>query len=84
MRKVSVAQAKAHFSDLVSQARRGKKIVILRHGKPAAAVVPISSLEDPGVAREVMSDRAARAFFESFTDGDPTFDAVGDLLASRR
>jgi hypothetical protein len=35
MRKTSLADAKAHLSELVDEAEhRGKRIVILRHGKP--------------------------------------------------
>jgi prevent-host-death family protein len=45
MKRVSVAHAKAHFSELIAEARRGKRIVILRHGKPAAAVVPANEVE---------------------------------------
>jgi prevent-host-death family protein len=88
MRKVSVAEAKAHFSDLVAEARRGKKILILRHGKPAAAVVPVSMLQPE--EREVsplprMSREEALAWVERIAgDGDPTFDAAADLLAGRR
>ena len=39
---MSLAQAKAHISELVDQAEhRGKRTLILRHGKPAAAIVPV-------------------------------------------
>jgi prevent-host-death family protein len=42
MRKASVANAKAHFSELVDLAEhKGQRILILRHGKPAAAIVPV-------------------------------------------
>ena len=41
MSRRSFADVKAHLSEVVDQAEhRGKKIVILRHGKPAAAIVP--------------------------------------------
>jgi prevent-host-death family protein len=36
VKRMSVAEARAHFSELVADARRGKKTVILHHGKPAA------------------------------------------------
>jgi prevent-host-death family protein len=40
--KTSLAEAKAHLSELVDQPEHKKKrIVILRHGKPAAAIVPV-------------------------------------------
>ena len=83
MRKMSIAEAKAHFSQVVEDARRGKKIVILRHGKPAAAVVPLSALE-PVPKPRPMTEEEALAFFESIPQGDPTFDAVADLKAGRR
>lgn len=84
MRRMSVAEAKAHFSELVAEARRGRKTVILRHGRPAAAVVPATAVEPPrrpvALARE-----QALAIFESFAHlGDPAVDAVADLKAGRR
>ena len=84
MKRVSVAHAKAHFSELVAEARRGKRIVILRHGKPAAAVVPATEVE-PSVPPPRMSRKEAIAVFESFARlGDPTFDAVAEVKAGRR
>jgi prevent-host-death family protein len=42
MRKASVASAKAHFSELIDLAEhKGQRVLILRHGKPAAAIVPV-------------------------------------------
>jgi prevent-host-death family protein len=84
MKKMSVAEAKAHFSEVVADARRGKKVVILRHGRPAAAVVPVSMVErapkPPTMTRE-----EALAVLESFAHlGDPGFDAAADLRAGRR
>jgi len=39
--KTSLAEAKAHLSNLVDQAEHKKKrIVILRHGRPAAGNAP--------------------------------------------
>jgi prevent-host-death family protein len=87
MKKMSVAEAKAHFSDVVAEARRGKKVVILRHGKPAAAVVPMSMLEPAARPNEIagMTRKEALAVFESFARlGDSTFDAVADLKSGRR
>lgn len=42
MRRTSLVQAKAHLSDLVDRAeRRGQLTLICRHGRPAAAIVPV-------------------------------------------
>ena len=84
MRKMSVAEAKAHFSELIADARRGRRTVILRHGKPAAAVVPAMSVQ-PAPKALAMTREQALAVLESFSHlGDPTVDAVGDLKAGRR
>ncbi len=84
MKRMSVAAAKAHFSELVADARRGKKTVILRHGKPAAAVVPASAVERTRRPSGMTRDEAL-ALLEAFARlGDPTIDAVGELKAGRR
>ncbi len=42
MRRASLAHAKAHLSELVDEAEHKRKpVLILRHGKPAAALVPV-------------------------------------------
>jgi antitoxin (DNA-binding transcriptional repressor) of toxin-antitoxin stability system len=69
---------------VVAEARRGKKTVILRHGKPMAAVVPMSAIEvaprPPAMTRE-----EALAVLESFSHlGDCSVDAVADLKSGRR
>jgi prevent-host-death family protein len=85
---IPIAVAKAirtsHFSELVDQAEHhGRRTLILRHGKPAAAIVPVSLVEDarpkPMTKRQVeaLLKRAGRS-------GDPSFDAGADLLAGRR
>jgi prevent-host-death family protein len=84
MKKMSVAEAKAHFSELVADARRGRKTVILRHGIPAAAVVPSTSVE-PAPRPVAKTREEALAVFESFAHlGDPSVDAVAELKAGRR
>jgi len=84
MKRMSVAEAKAHFSELVADARRGKKTVILRHGTPAAAVVPAVAVE-PAHKPAAATRGQALALLESFADlGDPAVDAVADLKAGRR
>jgi prevent-host-death family protein len=39
---INVADAKAHFSDLLDRAARGEEIVIARAGKPVARIVPLA------------------------------------------
>ncbi|APH73205.1 type II toxin-antitoxin system Phd/YefM family antitoxin [Aquibium oceanicum] len=42
---IPVAEAKARFSELVKRAQAGEEIVVTRHGKPVARVVP-AAVED--------------------------------------
>jgi prevent-host-death family protein len=46
MRQYTTGEARDNFSELVNQAAFGaQRVVITRHGKSAAALVPISDLE---------------------------------------
>ncbi len=84
VKRMSVAEAKAHFSELVADARRGEETVILRHGRPAAAVVPATAVE-PARTPVAATREEALAVFESFALlGDPAIDAVAELKAGRR
>lgn len=87
MRTTSLVGAKAHLSELVDEAEhRGRRILILRHGKPAAAIVPVS-VAVAAPPRRVLSRRVAErrltelaAMMRGTDDGS----AVDDLLAGRR
>jgi prevent-host-death family protein len=87
---MSLADAKAHISELVDQAEhRGRRTLILRHGKPAAAIVPVDvATPKPAPVRHVMSEKAARrsveAFIAAFSACEPEVSAVEDLRAGRR
>ncbi|HYW24064.1 MAG TPA: type II toxin-antitoxin system prevent-host-death family antitoxin [Terriglobales bacterium] len=47
MTTIAVAEAKARFSELIDRASRGERFLVLRHGRPAAAVVPVPPLPEP-------------------------------------
>ncbi len=87
MERRSFADVKAHLSELVDQAEhRGKKIIILRHGKPAAAIVPVATVHARR-SRSVLSPVAAQQRLDELAaelGGDPTFSAVTDLIEGRR
>jgi prevent-host-death family protein len=87
MRRTSLVQAKAHLSELVDLAEhKGQRVLICRHGKPAAALVPVhvanAPTSEPGHRRMTrkeaigLLDRLARG-------GDPSFDALEDLQEGR-
>jgi prevent-host-death family protein len=89
MKKTSLAEAKAHLSELVDEAeQRGKRILILRHGKPAAAIVPVGvAVPKRRRAKVLAADetrRSVEAFVAEFSTAEPFVSAVEDLTASRR
>ncbi len=84
MRKTSFAEAKAHLSELVDAAEhKGARILILRHGKPAAALVPARVVLEPSRKRRRLSDAEIEALHAAVGRGDDG-SAVADLLAGRR
>ena len=89
MRKTSLANAKAHLSELVDAAEhRGKRIVILRHGKPAAAIVPLEVIAPKQRRKKFLSGaqvrRSLSKFIAEFSAAEPEVSAVTDLLQGRR
>jgi prevent-host-death family protein len=42
MRAVSLAHAKAHLSELMDNVESGEEVVITRHGRPVARVLPVN------------------------------------------
>ena len=89
MRKMSLAKAKAHISELVDDAEHhGKRILILRHGKPVAAIVPVDvAAPRPQRAKPMSNEsvkRSVRAFVEEFGAAEPEVSAVEDLIVGRR
>jgi prevent-host-death family protein len=86
MRTTSLAHAKAHLSELVDEAEhRGKRIIIQRHGKPAAAIVPVGVARPKPPKAKPMSAADAQARLDDLAQlGNPEGEAVRDLLECRR
>ncbi len=40
---IGLFEAKTHLSELVARAERGEEVVITRHNKPVAKIVPVSA-----------------------------------------
>lgn len=84
MRKTSFASAKARLSELVDEAEhKGARIVILRHGKPAAAIVPVSVALPSAKRARRRSKAEVEALYAALGQGDDQ-SAVDDLLTHRR
>jgi prevent-host-death family protein len=73
MRRTSLVHAKAHLSELVDEAEHKRKpVLILRHGKPAAALVPVELvLGDKAVAARPMSAEQSRALLDELAASAP-------------
>ena len=45
MASVGAFEAKTHFSSLLERVERGEQIIITRHGKPVAKLVPATGVD---------------------------------------
>jgi prevent-host-death family protein len=89
MRKTSLAHAKAQLSALVSEAQhKHRRIIIQRHGKPCAAIVPIdvalAASGARGLKAKGLTHQQVRRLFGALGKGRTRRSAVADLLATRR
>jgi prevent-host-death family protein len=60
MREVQASEAKTHLPRLLDQVERGETIVITRHGRAIARLVPEVSRRQAEIARAVDGVRALR------------------------
>lgn len=67
-RCVNVQEAKTHLSALLARVAAGERIVLARHGKPIAQLVPL----DPSPRRQLgfLRGRVDEAFFEPLPDDE--------------
>lgn len=65
-RCVNVQEAKTHLSALLARVAAGERIVLARHGKPIAQMVPL----DPSPRRQLgfLKGSIDEAFFEPLPD----------------
>ena len=87
MRKTSLANAKAHLSELVDAAEHHKeRIIIMRHGKPVAALVPIGVVQKKRARPldESDAEKSVDAFVRKLSACEPEVSAVDDLIRGRR
>lgn len=80
MKKTSLAEAQAHLPDLVDAAEhRRRRTVILRNGRPVAAIVPIGS----GAAAPLQAEEIA-ALFGALGKSAADRSAVAEMISERR
>ena len=74
MRTVSLAEAKAHLSELLNAVESGEEIIITRHGRAVARVSPAAKQKQP-LALERLA--ALRASVPAWTE--PSTKRVGQM-----
>jgi len=60
MTSVGSYEAKTHLSELLERVARGERILITRHGRPAAMLVPAPPKEKRAVADVIREIRSLR------------------------
>ncbi len=51
MESIGLFEAKTHLSELVARAEQGEEVIITRHNKPVAKLVPMHAEQPDGEAR---------------------------------
>jgi prevent-host-death family protein len=75
MRKIQASEAKVHLPQLLDDVERGETIVITRHGRPIARLVPDATIRQGEIDDALESIRALRRRTGRI--------AVADLLGAR-
>lgn len=57
MRSVSLAEAKAHLSELLGDVAGGEELLITRHGQPVARITPVEQPKKPLPLKELAALR---------------------------
>lgn len=89
-RTVSVREFRANLSELLSEvAERRDHVLVSRHGRPAAALVPVDEYEALEETAEILSDPDALQALEAglaevSREETVTLDDLRDELAERR
>lgn len=60
MTSISFYEARTHFSELLDQVARGKRILITRRGRPAAMLIPPPSESTKDVKQVIAEMKALR------------------------
>ena len=82
-KELGITEAREKFSDVVEQVQyQGDSYIISRHGKPAAAVVPIKVYEEWKRQRQAFFD-AIRQIQEANRDANPD-QVMQDVLQAQQ
>lgn len=83
--RVSVAEAKRRFSELVNRAGFGReRFIIERHGKPVGAIVGYAELQQLESGPEGSANPGLIVAVGALAEFDDFEDIMADVIASRR
>jgi prevent-host-death family protein len=60
MQTIQASEAKTKFLSILDQVERGESMIITRHGKPIARIIPEAQIDRERVERAMESMRALR------------------------
>ncbi len=80
MESVGLFEAKTHLSELIARAERGEEVIITRHNKPVAKLVPIGRERAESAQRR----QAALAALQSFEPIAVPGATLADLIRAGR
>lgn len=64
MEAVGLFEAKTHLSEYVARAEAGEEVIIMRHNKPVARIVPLAADQPPVTTFDAERRRRAMAAIE--------------------
>ena len=60
METIGLFEAKTHLSELVARAEQGEEVIITRHNRPVAKLVPVTAHDQDAAARREAIERDSR------------------------
>ena len=76
METVGLFEAKTHLSELIARAERGEEVVITRHNKPVARLVPMGRTRRSAAGAQRQAALQALADFEPIAVPGTTIDEL--------
>ncbi len=81
---ISVAEAKSRFSECLRRAESGQPLLITRHGKPVAALVPAEDLVHLARLRAAGPAGGLAGLVGRWDDGEPFVEELERTVAGRQ
>ena len=78
---IGLFEAKTHLSELVARAEQGEEVIITRHNRPVAKIVPVHPIDDDARARHEHAVDEMVEFRKRYRLGDVT---ARDLIEDGR